>query len=90
MKKEEDVNVIETASLPEVNSTIPVDLSANFWRKLFVFTGPGFLIAVGYMDPGNWATDLAGGSRYGYTLLSVLGINPPSIPGIEGLERNSS
>jgi manganese transport protein len=45
---------------------------AGFWRKLFAFAGPGYLVAVGYMDPGNWATDLAGGARYGYTLLSVI------------------
>jgi manganese transport protein len=59
-------------SLPEVNATVAVDASANFWRKLFAFSGPGFLIAVGYMDPGNWATDLAGGAQFGYTLLSVI------------------
>jgi manganese transport protein len=62
-------------SMPEVNSTIPVDSSANFWRKLFAFSGPGFLIAVGYMDPGNWATDLAGGAKFGYMLLSVIMIS---------------
>jgi len=49
-----------------------VPLTAGFWRKLLAFAGPGYLVAVGYMDPGNWATDLAGGSRYGYTLLSVI------------------
>ena len=49
---------------------MPAD--AGFWRKLFAFAGPGYLVAVGYMDPGNWATDLAGGARYGYTLLSVI------------------
>jgi manganese transport protein len=62
-------------SMPEVNASIPVDTSANFWRKLFAFSGPGFLIAVGYMDPGNWATDLAGGARFGYMLLSVIMIS---------------
>jgi manganese transport protein len=46
--------------------------SASFYRKLLAFAGPGYLVAVGYMDPGNWATDLAGGSRFGYTLLSVV------------------
>jgi manganese transport protein len=45
---------------------------AGFWRKMFAFAGPGYLVAVGYMDPGNWATDLAGGARFGYTLLSVI------------------
>jgi len=61
-----------SVSLPEVHGSIPVPLSSSFWRKLWAFTGPGYLVAVGYMDPGNWATDLAGGARYGYTLLSVI------------------
>ena len=47
-------------------------MTGGFWRKMLAFAGPGYLVAVGYMDPGNWATDLAGGSRYGYTLLSVI------------------
>ena len=59
-------------SLPEVHGSIAVPHDAGFWRKLFAFAGPGYLVAVGYMDPGNWATDLAGGARYGYTLLSVI------------------
>src|SRR3984893_14632326 len=59
-------------SLPEVHGSIPIPIGAGFWRKLFAFAGPGYLVAVGYMDPGNWATDLAGGARYGYTLLSVV------------------
>jgi manganese transport protein len=61
-----------TVSLPEVHGTVPVPISGSFWKKLFAFAGPGYLVAVGYMDPGNWATDLAGGARYGYTLLSVI------------------
>jgi manganese transport protein len=61
-----------TVSLPEVHGSVPVPLTGGFWRKLFAFAGPGYLVAVGYMDPGNWATDLAGGSKYGYTLLSVI------------------
>ena len=60
-----------SVSLPEVHGTIPVP-TGSFWRKLFAFTGPGYLVAVGYMDPGNWATDLAGGATFGYTLLSVI------------------
>ena len=59
-------------SLREVHGSIAVPQDAGFWRKLFAFAGPGYLVAVGYMDPGNWATDLAGGARYGYTLLSVI------------------
>ena len=59
-------------SLPEVHGSIAIPHDAGFWRKLFAFAGPGYLVAVGYMDPGNWATDLAGGARYGYTLLSVV------------------
>jgi manganese transport protein len=60
-------------SLSEVYASIKVPpANAPFWRKLMAFWGPGLLVAVGYMDPGNWATDLAGGARYGYTLLSVV------------------
>ncbi|MBI3850515.1 MAG: Nramp family divalent metal transporter [Verrucomicrobia bacterium] len=62
----------QTPSLQEVNRTIPVPKGFSFWRKLWAFSGPGYLVAVGYMDPGNWATDLAGGSAFGYTLLSVI------------------
>src|SRR5438552_2545444 len=62
-------------SLPEVHRTILVPDTASFWRKLMAFSGPGFLVAVGYMDPGNWATDLAGGARFGYSLLSVVMIS---------------
>ncbi len=59
-------------SLPESHRSIVVPPHASFWRKLAAFSGPGFLVAVGYMDPGNWATDLAGGARFGYTLLCVI------------------
>jgi len=59
-------------SLEEIHHTIPVLRDFSKWKKYLAFAGPGFLIAVGYMDPGNWATDLAGGSRFGYTLLSVV------------------
>src|SRR6516165_12478002 len=62
-------------SLPEVHRTIVVPQTASFWRKLMAFSGPGFLVAVGYMDPGNWATDLAGGARFGYSLLCVIMIS---------------
>ena len=61
-----------SVSLPEVHGSIAVPVTASFWKKLFAFAGPGYLVAVGYMDPGNWATDLAGGARFGYTLLSVI------------------
>jgi len=59
-----------TPSLAESYRTIVVE--GRWWRKALAFAGPGYLIAVGYMDPGNWATDLAGGARFGYTLLSVI------------------
>jgi manganese transport protein len=59
-------------SLPEVHRSIVVPKQLGVWRKMLAFSGPGYLVAVGYMDPGNWATDLAGGSRFGYTLLSVI------------------
>jgi manganese transport protein len=61
-----------TPSLSEVHGSVPVPKHLGFWRKLLAFSGPGYLVAVGYMDPGNWATDLQGGSRFGYTLLSVI------------------
>lgn len=61
-----------TPSLQEVYRTIPVPKELGFWRKMLAFSGPGYMVAVGYMDPGNWATDLAGGSQFGYTLLSVI------------------
>jgi manganese transport protein len=60
-----------TPSLVEVYRSIPVS-GTGWWRKIAAFAGPGYLVAVGYMDPGNWATDLAGGSKFGYTLLSVI------------------
>jgi len=63
------------SSLQEVHRSITVPSGLSFWRKMLAFSGPGFLVAVGYMDPGNWATDLAGGSRFGYTLLSVVFIS---------------
>ena len=59
-------------SLPEVHRSLDIPSHPGFWRKLLAFAGPGYLVAVGYMDPGNWATDLAGGSRYNYVLLSVI------------------
>jgi manganese transport protein len=59
-------------SLPESFRSIPILAGASFFRKMIAFAGPGYLVAVGYMDPGNWATDLGGGSRYGYTLLSAV------------------
>ncbi len=62
-------------SLPEANATVSVKKGLGFWRKMLAFSGPGYMVAVGYMDPGNWATDLAGGSRFGYTLLSVIMIS---------------
>ena len=59
-------------SLPESHATVRIPRNVSFWRKALAFAGPGYMVAVGYMDPGNWATDLAGGARFGYTLLSVV------------------
>ncbi len=59
-------------SLPEVNASVKVPAGAAWLRRLFAFVGPGYLVSVGYMDPGNWATDLAGGAQFGYTLLFVI------------------
>jgi len=63
-------------SLPEVHRSIVVPNVKGFWRMMLAFAGPGYLVSVGYMDPGNWATDIAGGSRFGYTLLRA----PRKIP----------
>ena len=60
------------ASLADSHRTVRVPVGGPFWRRLLAFAGPGYLVAVGYMDPGNWATDIAGGSAFGYTLLSVV------------------
>jgi manganese transport protein len=59
-------------SLPESHHSVLVPRGVSFWRKALAFAGPGYMVAVGYMDPGNWATDLAGGARFGYLLLSVI------------------
>src|SRR5690349_7928358 len=59
-------------SLPEVHGTVAVPHRSGFWRTLLAYAGPGLMVAVGYMDPGNWATDLAGGAQFGYLLLSVI------------------
>jgi len=58
--------------LPEAHRTVPFSSGASWFRKVLAFAGPGYLVAVGYMDPGNWATDIQGGSKFGYTLLSVI------------------
>src|SRR5215210_7253837 len=62
-------------SLPEVFRSVPIPAGVSRWRKLLAYAGPGFLVSVGYMDPGNWATDLQGGAKFGYTLLSVIMIS---------------
>ena len=68
----EKKNKIISKSLPEVYASIKVPKFGTFWQKLWAFTGPGLMVAVGYMDPGNWATDIAGGAKFGYTLISVV------------------
>ena len=62
----------KNVSLSEVHGSVDTTRSRSWWRQLFVFFGPAYLVSVGYMDPGNWATDLAGGSQFGYSLLWVL------------------
>lgn len=66
---------VSSPSLPEVFSTINIPQTSSIFRKLFAFVGPGLLVSVGYMDPGNWATDIAGGAKFGYTLLAVIFIS---------------
>lgn len=68
MKTDKD----HSASLSEVHHSVDVTAATTFWKKLFAFFGPAYLVSVGYMDPGNWATDIAGGSKFGYTLIWVL------------------
>lgn len=63
---------IHEASLSEVHSSVDTTIKKNGWRRIFSFLGPAYLVSVGYMDPGNWATDLAGGSKFGYSLIWVL------------------
>ncbi|KQZ00810.1 manganese transporter [Pseudolabrys sp. Root1462] len=65
----------ERLSLAEVHSSVAVPVGGHWMRRLLAFSGPGYMVSVGYMDPGNWATDLAGGSKFGYTLLSVIMIS---------------
>ncbi len=67
-----DEGIARQVTLSESYRSVPVPRQAPFWRRMLAFSGPGYLVAVGYMDPGNWATDIAGGSAFGYTLLSVI------------------
>src|SRR5437868_14029113 len=62
---------VEPRSLADVHSSVATG-HLSFWRRMFAFAGPAYLVSVGYMDPGNWATDLEGGARFGYQLLWVL------------------
>lgn len=72
VKKDGWLKQSTNVSLEEVNNTVKIPKKGGFWRKLFAFAGPGSLVAVGYVDPGNWATSIAGGARFGYTLLIVI------------------
>jgi manganese transport protein len=65
-------NALRLPSLPESHRTILIAPNSSWFRKILAFAGPGYLVAVGYMDPGNWATDIGGGSKFGYALLSVV------------------
>ncbi len=75
MERRQNKNIISYAngpSLEEINGTVSVPQSGNFWKNLLAFSGPGALVAVGYMDPGNWITSIGGGAKYGYLLMSVI------------------
>ncbi len=63
---------MSNSSLSEVNQTVATNTSRLWWKRLFAFIGPAYLVSVGYMDPGNWATDIAAGSQFGYKLIWVL------------------
>ncbi|HLO51399.1 MAG TPA: Nramp family divalent metal transporter [Kamptonema sp.] len=65
-------NPVRRPSLPEVHRTVSIPDGKGFWRKMMAYAGPGYLVSVGYMDPGNWATDIAGGAKFGYALLTVI------------------
>src|SRR4030081_797976 len=65
-------NTLTGTSLSEVHASVDINKSAQGWRRMLSFFGPAYLVSVGYMDPGNWATDLAGGSKFGYSLIWVL------------------
>src|SRR5688572_28622777 len=67
-----DRTSIGSKSLEEVNASVDTTTQKGFFKKLFSFMGPAYLVSVGYMDPGNWATDIAGGSQFGYRLIWVL------------------
>ena len=75
MDRQDDPGDNHTRSLEEVHSTVQVPKNPAFWRRLFAFAGPAYLVSVGYMDPGNWATDIAAGSKFGYALLWVLAMS---------------
>src|ERR1700750_224168 len=66
----------ESRSLADVHSSVGT-FQVSFWKRMFAFAGPAYLVSVGYMDPGNWATDLEGGARFGYQLLWVLVMSTP-------------
>lgn len=72
MQTLQETSPARSPSLPEVHSSVRLSATSSSWRRFLGFVGPGFLISVGYMDPGNWATDLAGGSRFGYKLLFAI------------------
>ncbi|WP_219907556.1 hypothetical protein [Aphanothece hegewaldii] len=71
-----------TPSLSEVHRSIKIPERKGFWRKMLAYAVPGYLVSVGYIDPGNWATDIAGGSKFGYTLLSRDGAGKPTPSGV--------
>ncbi len=71
-EKEHLLDYANGPSLEEINNTVEVPKNASFWRTLLAYSGPGALVAVGYMDPGNWITSIAGGAEYKYALLSVI------------------
>ena len=72
IRKSEPPAEAERPSLPEAHASSPLPVGGHWFRRLLAFLGPGYMVSVGYMDPGNWATDLAGGAQFGYTLLSVI------------------
>lgn len=63
---------MRNTSMQEINQTVPTGKHKTGWKRILAFIGPAYLVSIGYMDPGNWATDIAGGSHFGYALIWVL------------------
>lgn len=71
-KKHKLISYANGRSLEEINGSVAVPKNISFWKALFMYSGPGALVAVGYMDPGNWSTSITGGQNFQYLLMSII------------------